>query len=212
LSINGSHTTIKYWQEGFPQKTQLRGVLYLGTGFQFCPVDSAGRALYGANFLMPVGDGTIEQKLEKNIREVLRRKGKNGSLRIRDICSGSGIENIHEALSGERKTGEEIGSTNPRETYETFSKILGNVVRQIFATGSYRGGLFIGGTLAAKLEPYLDSELVLKGYRANDSGFVERIKSDVPIGIITDQAATHRGIVYAIKEGIESTYTGVLNS
>ncbi len=210
LAINDSATNIEYWQQETLQRNNPRGVLYLGTGFQFCPVDSSGRAAYNINFLMPLGGGILDGSLERKLKEITRRDSGQLHLRVKDVCSGVGIENLHEALTGERRSGEAISSLEHSETYQIFSRVLGRVLSQIFVTGSYRGGLIVGGTLAVKLAPMIHPEQVIEGFSAQDSDFVRSVKTSVPLGIMTESCATHRGIAYAIRNRIDSTYTGIV--
>jgi hypothetical protein len=164
IATNDPRLNVKYWQSGIKKPIGLRGVVYLGTGFQFCPIDSSGRAFYGVNFLMPLGDGVINEDIREKLNELFKTRLNISkvNLRIKDICSGVGIENINEALTGKRIPGEEIGRLGNSETYQVFSEVLGGVLRQIFSTGSYRGGLLVGGTLAAVLESNISPHLVLK--------------------------------------------------
>jgi glucokinase len=173
-------------------------LIYSDTTKKYIPIPSEG-----GNADLPILDDE-ELKLTEFIKIKLNLKHQ---LCYENVLSGSGLENIYHYLNSTRfkqspqnLTAEEISmtrATNPcsKEAFDWFIKFYARCARNFALDTLARGGLYIGGGIAAKNQDSFSN--FVSEFVKNDT--YKQILEDIPIYIITNYDISLIGAAYALR-------------
>lgn len=150
----------------------------------------------------------IENSDEISLAEFIQKKlGRETFPEAEDVVSGYGLELIYKCLQDSYECPKNIPSLEISRTKETnecskatygfFKKFYARLCRNLALMSLCRGGLYIGGGIAAKNTNMFDDDFIsefLKHERFSE--YLEKI----PISVITDYYISHRGAAYALGE------------
>ena len=180
-------------------------ILGAGTGFgASCLARFRGRAVPIATETGHAGFAPSDAREIEVLRLLLRRLGR---VSIERILSGPGIENLHIALAeiAGRKprplSAEEItagamqGDGEAKDTAEAFCAIYGSVAGDIALAHGARGGVYLAGGIAQKLEGLLKKSKFRA--RFEDKGRLSAYVKTIPTKLILNEDAAFLGAAHA---------------
>lgn len=164
----------------------------------------------GVSGLVPSGDGWIAlasegghasfspaDATEMGILQFLSRE--YGHVSAERLLSGSGLESIHRALSGETLSAADITRraldgtcTHCAKTVEVFCAVLGTVSGNVALTLGATGGLFIGGGIVPRLGRLFDTSAFRARFEAK--GRLSSYLARIPTCLITEEYPAFLGI------------------
>ena len=128
-----------------------------------------------------------------------------GHVSAERLLSGTGLEAIHRALSGERLGAADItaraldGScTACRATVDAFCAVLGSVAGNVALTLGATGGMYIGGGIAPRLLPILHNSDFRR--RFEDKGRLRGYLAGIPTWVVTEPYPALRGVAALLDE------------
>ncbi len=184
LAPNSTQTLI----HGNPDPHGPRLVLGLGTGCNIAVVHRIGPQL----FVPPAEAGHATLPHLPGLEGLMEHLcAKHPHLPVECALSGPGLRNIHEYLTGHRRTPAQIIEDNATETLRLFTRVLGTVAANLCLTHMATGGLFLIGGTARAVTPYLSDLGFTRTFTAK--GPYSKVLQDTPVHLITDDTAALRG-------------------
>jgi glucokinase len=123
-------------------------------------------------------------------RVIRTLRGRFGHVSAERVLCGEGLENLHEALHGERKadvdiTARALDGSDPSSvrTLGMFCALLGSVAGNLALTLGARGGLYIGGGIVPKLGPWFAASPFRARFEAK--GRMAAYLEPIPVYVIT---------------------------
>jgi glucokinase len=183
-------------------------VLGAGTGFGVsCLARYRGRSVPIATEGGHIGFAPHGETQIAVLRILARRFG---HVSVERVLSGPGLENVYAALeeiAGRKSpalSAEEItncaveGHAACRAALDLFCAVYGAVAGDFALAHGARGGVFVAGGIAAKIEAYLDSS----DFRAcfEDKGRLSHFVQPIPTRLILEKDAAFLGAAYASLE------------
>ncbi len=171
------------------------GILYFN-GSDYEPIPSEG-----GHCTFP-----IENSDEMSLVEFIKgRLGRSTFPETEDFVSGYGLELIYRYLQDSYDCPKDVPSMKISETKETnecskatykiFKRFYARACRNLALMSLSRGGLFIGGGIAAKNTDMFDDDFLSEFLRHDRFG---SLLEKIPISVITDYYISHRGAAYAL--------------
>lgn len=143
--------------------------------------------------------------------EVLRILARRfGHVSVERVLSGPGIENVYAALEeiagrkspalsdADISNGAEAGNAACRAALDLFCSVYGAVAGDFALAHGARGGVFVAGGIAAKIEAYLDKSDFRTAFE--DKGRLSYFVKPIPTRLILEKDAAFLGAAYASLE------------
>ena len=146
-----------------------------------------------------------ENKFELKLFEFLKKKYNIDYVRIGNLLSGKGIEDIYEFLTKKISSANQLSKIKnknkyAKETFEIFFNFYSRICINLSITTLYSGGIYLAGGIIGKNLDF-DFEIFLKEF-TNSQKFNSYLK-DIPIKIILDYDISLFGLGnYIIKNKI----------
>lgn len=142
-----------------------------------------------------------ERELAQFIREKMNRQIEN-----EDVISGRGLEHIYEFLNKENTCQKGLSAVEiseqrennicAKKTYNLFIKFIATACKNFALSTLCRGGLFIGGGIAAK--NYQAFDIFMENFTDHPREQFSSILEKIPVWIITNYDISHLGAAYAL--------------
>ncbi|MFW6013922.1 MAG: glucokinase [Candidatus Nanoarchaeia archaeon] len=165
-------------------------------GYNYQPIPSEG-----GHCSLPV-ENIDEIYLAEFIQKSL---GRNNFPEAEDVVSGYGLELVYKYLQNSYECPKNIPSkeisrtkeTNEcaKATYKIFKRFYARVCRNIVLMSLSRGGLYIGGGIAAKNTDMFDDDFLVE-FLAHDR--FAALLNKIPVSVITNYYISHLGAAYAL--------------
>lgn len=143
----------------------------------------------------------LEIKILENIME------KNSHVSVENLISGRGMPVLYQSIAGLRGRAVEMLSAqqitdralaetdeNCRATLSVFCAVLGSFAGDLALCFGARGGVFLGGGMLPKLGAFLPRTEFAVRFRSK--GVMSRVLNDVPVFLVTSEAASLLGSSY----------------
>jgi glucokinase len=179
----GAITPLFQPQQTPPRATRL--VLNLGTGCNVAVVHSLG----GTLFVPPAesGHSTLPHATGRMAELCEYLRVRHPHLPVEAVLSGPGLETVHNFVTGETLTSQEIipriAAGHAQETLQLFAETLGAVAGNMALHHLPMGGLYLSGGLAAAIGPHLPTAHFLPAFTAR--GPYRHIARAIPVSLIT---------------------------
>lgn len=199
--------------EGNQGKVRKKTLVYLGTGFQLVRTHyDTGKEIYVAEYgggLRSSPPLSLLSRVEPALLErIVQQAGVDniGKLRHSHFLGARGLTNIHAAVTGIKTEPSEIIAhpEEARNTFEIYSRILGLCLHNFVSTDGFSQSLYLGGSFAPVLAPYLQREVIAEAFSLPGDFTAEAYKS-IHLAAITDPLATHRGLAFACAKKVSTT-------
>ncbi|MEM9845227.1 MAG: glucokinase [Pseudomonadota bacterium] len=178
-----------------PDPDGPRMTLCLGTG---CNIAVAHRR--GAHMFVPPSESghmSLPDAPEfRALYDVVRREVPH--LPIESLLSGPGLGRLHGCLTGEALSPRDIVATKPKETLDTFARLLGMAAGNLALSHMATGGVYLIGGLARAIAPHLVSHEFLAPFC--DRGPYADIMARIPIHVVTDDSAALLGCARYLRQ------------
>ncbi len=155
----------------------------------------------GGNVSFAPPTDELAQLRDRIITEVQRRRPESPDPTMKprqeDILSGNGLENLHFALHGERRSAEEIsteahsGDKKAKKTISMFFDLLAGMGADLALTGLPRGGLFISGGMTRRNLDLLDKQRFREIFEARWR--YQEILATIPIFVLIKDSSGLEG-------------------
>ncbi len=172
------------------------GIIGAGTGIGHCTI------VNNQIFPSEAGHATFSfiNKEEKTFEEFLKQKLNVDYCVTDNIVNGRGICFIHEFLTGERLSAEEIFNDNKhKETINLFSRYYARTARNYCLTNVIDNELIISGGLAAKNPQIVQSDIFLEEFMFLTAEAYKPLLENITIKLNKkDEIGTHGAAYYAL--------------
>lgn len=210
LTLNVPHKEI-ILKEGHPDLPDTKTLAYLGTGFQLV----RSHYHYDTEIFLPECGGGLNAAIPISVLDILtpdvlhnvaKSAGltKISQLRHTHLLSARGLSNIHHALGGLQLSAEELIRSRPTRTFEIYSEILGRCLQNFASTAGFNQAIYLGGTFATAIAPYLDQQTLRKSFEVPHH-LTRKAYTEIPIIVLDEPLAGNVGAAYGLIQGIEST-------
>jgi glucokinase len=193
-------------QEGSIENPTSKNLVYLGTGFQSVPLyfeEGYYKPTY-ANLIYATLPASVERIVDRNfLKNLAQIVGVDvSSLRHTDLLSARGVSNIHTVLTSDKVEVADLTKNNSEftSTFDLYYKFIGNYLREFSDTTCFDQALYIAGSYAAALGPFIDKEKILEGF---SDGRAIRLKT--PITWLEEKYGGNRGAAFAAKKHFKTT-------